>query len=89
MLYEEQNIQWKHYLNVLKLLKVYNATWDHYSLWAYCAFIQVSTYLTCQQQQKTWEQITPSLLNQNVFYELEKQERIDKFLKSTLTVSDN
>ena len=24
-------------------------------------------YLTCQQQQKTWEQITPSLLNQHVF----------------------
>ena len=24
--------------------------------------------LTCQQQQKTWEQITPSSLNQNMFY---------------------
>ena len=31
-------------------------------------YIQVWMYLTCQQQQKTWEQITPSLLNQNVFY---------------------
>ena len=26
MLYEEQNIQWKHYINVLKLIKIYNAT---------------------------------------------------------------
>ena len=31
-------------------------------------YIQVWMYLTCQQQQKTWEQITPSLLNQNAFY---------------------
>ena len=68
MLYEEQNIQRKHYINELKLLKVYNATLDQYSLWAYCVFIQVWMYLTCQQQQKTWEQITPSSLNQNVFY---------------------
>ena len=44
-------------------------------------------YLTCQQQQETWEQITPSSLNQNVFYWLEKEERNDKFLKSTLTIS--
>ena len=26
MLYEEQNIQWKHYINMLKLLKFYNTT---------------------------------------------------------------
>ena len=26
MLYEEQNILWKHYINVLKLLKIYNTT---------------------------------------------------------------
>ena len=26
MLYQEQNTQWKHYINVLKLLEVYNAT---------------------------------------------------------------
>ena len=58
-----------------------------YLLWAYCVFIQVWMYLTCQQQQKTWEQITPSSLNQNVFYWLEKEERNDKFLKSTLTIS--
>ena len=37
------------HINVLKLLKVYNATQDRYSLWAYCVFIQVSMYL----QQKT------------------------------------
>ena len=39
MLFEEQNIQWKHYINVLKLRKVYNTISDHYSLLAYCAFI--------------------------------------------------
>ena len=26
MLYQEQNTQWKRYINVLKLLEVYNAT---------------------------------------------------------------
>ena len=38
-LYEEQNIRWKHYIYVLKLLKVGNATKDHYLLHAYCIFI--------------------------------------------------
>ena len=40
MSYEEQNIQWKHYIIVLKLLKVYNTTQDHYSPWDYCVLIQ-------------------------------------------------
>ena len=48
MLYEEQNIQWKHYINVLKLLKVYNA------LGLLCFYSKVWMYLTCQQQQETW-----------------------------------
>ena len=39
MLYEEQDIQWKHNVNVLKFLKIYNTIKDHYSLWAYCVFI--------------------------------------------------
>ena len=42
ILYEKQDIQWKHYSNVQKLFKVYNTTYDHYSPWAYCAFIQMS-----------------------------------------------
>ena len=40
MLYEEQNIPRKHYINMLKLLKVYNTTQDHYLFRAYCVFIQ-------------------------------------------------
>ena len=33
-------MQLKHYSNALKLLKVYNTTKDHNSLWAYCGFIR-------------------------------------------------
>ena len=76
------------YINVLKLLKVYNAIYHHYSLWTYFDFISVRMYLICAEQQKTLVQITPSLLNQNIFYQLKKEERNGKFLKSTLTVSD-
>ena len=59
MLYEEQNIQWKHYINVLKLLKVYNAT-----LFASGLTLSLfkSEYLTGQHQQKNLR------TNQNVFY---------------------
>ena len=41
-----------------------------------------------QKQENIWYQITPSSLNQHVFYEFRKQEGNDKFLKSTLTISD-
>ena len=46
MLYEKQNIQWKHYITVLKLFKVYSTTQDHYSLWDYCIFIPKFTATT-------------------------------------------
>ena len=52
MLYEEQNIQWKHYINVLKLLKVYiqHKTIIRFGLIVF--YLKVWMYLTCQQQQK-------------------------------------
>ena len=40
MLYEKQNMQWNHHINALKLFKVYNTTYNYYSLWAYCVFIR-------------------------------------------------
>ena len=65
MLYEKQNIQWKHYMNVLKLLKIYNAPLFAFG---FVFLFNSELYLNFQQQQKTWEQITPSSLNENVFY---------------------
>ena len=44
------------HINVLTLLKVYN-TRPVFALDLLCFYSKVSMYLTCQQQQETWEQI--------------------------------
>ena len=47
--YEEQNMRWKHYINVLKLL-----IRPLLVLGLLCFYSKGWMYLTCQQQQKTW-----------------------------------
>ena len=37
---------------MLKLLKVYNAALDHYSLWDFCVFIQIWIYLLLSSHKK-------------------------------------
>ena len=55
MLYEEQNIQWKRYIIVLKLLKVYNTTKDRYSFWTYFVFIQKSECILLVRSNKKFD----------------------------------
>ena len=72
MFYEVKNIQWKHCINALKLLKVYN-TRPLFVLDLLCFYSKVWTYITSQQQQKTGEQITASSLNQHDFSKSRKK----------------
>ena len=54
MLYEEQNIRWKHYINVLKLLSLQHNIRPLFALGLLCYYSKDRMYLTYQQQQKTW-----------------------------------
>ena len=71
MLYEK-HMQWKDYSKALKLLKGCNTTLEYYSgLFDFFFFLFFKSWL---QQQKSWKQITPSSLNQHLYYNFKNQE---------------
>ena len=55
MLYEEQNIRWKHYINVLKLLSKFTTQHKNIIRFGLIVFLFKSlNVFNLSQQQKTW-----------------------------------